>query len=401
MSIKHIAPKRRLLQLILLFGLFVVPFLSVNGNPFFKLDIGLRTFFMVGVPVRIDQFYLVLLLTLSVAAGFLLLTVLLGRVWCGWFCPQTILNDLAEFCSEKFLRVLSPAVSKWCWHITVIFLAMIFSVFMLCLFQSPCEVTSNIWNFESHPVIFSSFVITSILIYLDIVLVRRSFCRSYCPYGRFQTALMDEGTLNLAFLEETRDRCLLCSSCVRVCPMGIDIRAGFQIECINCGRCIDACRNVMDKRGSNTGLIAYCFGSHSGNRIRIGTKSAVLIFLSIVVFCATGWGISHRSDTAFSVQRDAAAEPREMPDGSLVQVWRAVIGNRSTTEEIYSIELSSQRPGLQAELLGPVTAIRISPNENRQVGFSIRYSTKPVSGQIMTVRLKRSGRYVIDVTVQP
>jgi polyferredoxin len=236
--------------------------------------------------------------------------------------------------------------------------------------------------------------------YLNLVVVKRSFCRSYCPYGRFQTALMDDGTLNLAFLEETQDRCLRCSSCVRVCPMGIDIRHGFQIECINCGRCIDACRNIMDRRDGRDGLIAYRFGLKRDNRIKIGTKTAVLILMSALICSATVWSVSNRSDTAFSVQRIATSENRQMSDGSQVQAWRAIIGNRGTVEQLYSIVVSPQPPGMQVRLLGPVTAIRIAPNENRQVGFSIQYASAAVKQQI-SLELRSSGFPVAQAKVQP
>lgn len=397
----RIAPRRWLVQIVLLAGLVVTPFVSLGGNPFLRIDIGLRTFFMAGVPIRIDQFYLVLLLTLAGVAGFLLMTVLLGRVWCGWLCPQTVLNDLAELCSEKLHRLFSPAIAGFVRHTLVALLSMAISVILLSWFQSPAAVAGNLLDPFSHPVVFTAFVLLTLLLYLDMILVGRCFCSKYCPYGRFQTALMDGGTLNLAFLEDTRGRCLNCSSCVRACPMGIDIREGFQIECINCGRCIDACRDVMQRRDMRAGLIAYRFGSGKGAVPRFGAKAAILAALTVIIFTAVGWSLISRNDTAFSVQRNASAEIRVLPDGSQIQAWRAVIGNRGMKEEVYSIDISTPLPGVKTELLGPVTDIRIAPNQNQQVGFSMRFSTVPAAGQAMALRLSKSGAAAAIIRITP
>jgi ferredoxin len=216
-----------------------------------------------------------------------------------------------------------------------------------------------------------------------------------------QTALMDQGTLNLAFLEETRNRCLKCSACVAACPMDIDIRSGFQIECISCGRCIDACRTIMDRRDGSNGLIAYRFGTKAGEKLRIGTKTFVLLGLTAMFSVAVGLGITNRSSTAFLVQKSVTAETKIMPDGTQIQPWRATIGNRGATEEVYSIRLTSQVPDLKTELLGPVSAIRIAPNENQQISFSIRFSNVPRPGQKMELRLDRSGAPVATVQIQP
>ena len=401
MTTPRIAPKRWLTQIILLVAQVVIPFVTINGNPFLRFDIGLRTFFMAGVPVRIDQFYLVLFLALAVLTGFLLLTVSLGRVWCGWFCPQTVINDLADLFVKKCKRIFPPIILKSGWHFVAVLIALFISMIILSWFQAPVTVVKGVLDFHSHPVIFVSFFILFSSIYLDIVLVQRSFCRSYCPYGRIQTALMDQGTLNLAFLEETRTRCLKCSACISACPMDIDIRNGFQIECINCGRCIDACRTIMDRRDGSNGLIAYRFGVKYGDKQRVGPKTAILLGLTALFSVAVGLGVTNRSDTAFSAQRSATAETRVMPDGSQIQVWRATIGNRGTTEEVYSIRIASPLPGLKTQLLGPVSAIRIAPNENQQISFSIRFSTVPPPGQKMALCLDRSGVPVATVKIQP
>ena len=400
MSIRLIATSRRTLQAALLAGIILIPFLTINGNPALRMDIAQRTLFLAGVAVRIDQFYLVLLSTLVMVAGFLLLTVVLGRVWCGWLCPQTVFNDLAELLQELLHTFLPGRASRIAAHLFALLLAMLISINLLCWFMPPVEVIRSLSAFRIHPVATICFATTSILMYLNLVLVKRGFCRSYCPYGRFQTALLDEGTLNLAFLEETRDRCIGCGACVKACPMGIDIRQGFQIECINCGRCIDACRVVMEQCTGDDGLIAYCFGKNAGSGPRIGLKTAILAVLVCVLSAVLAWGIYARSDTAFSVQRIATVESRIFPDGSQAQAWRAIIGNRGQSAALFALNLSP-RVGADVELLGPVSAIRIAPNENRQVSFFIRFSGPAPVHQPVELRLLRAGVPVTAIQVTP
>jgi cytochrome c oxidase accessory protein FixG len=389
-----------MVQYLLLAAIILIPFLSINSHPALRMDIGQRTFFLAGAAVRIDQFYLVLLLTLVMGAGFLLLTVVLGRVWCGWLCPQTVFNDLSDQFQDLLLRRFPKQIKTIGAHFFAILLASFVSINLICWFMAPGEVLKSIATPGAHPVIAVCFSAVTIMMYLNLALVKRGFCRSYCPYGRFQAALLDSSTLNLAFLEETRDRCVRCDACVRVCPMEIDIRKGFQIECINCGRCIDACRGVMGRLNNADGLIAYRFGEDSGSSPRLGSKAMILTLLLCFLSAALVWGLYVRSDTAFSVQRVSTVETRTFPDGSQVQAWRAIIGNRGQSATLFSLGISPL-PGVKAELLGPVNAIKIAPNENRQVSFFIRYNRSAPVHQPFELRLLREDILIATIPVKP
>jgi cytochrome c oxidase accessory protein FixG len=371
MPLPRITSKRRLVQAGLIATALLLPFATIGGNPFLRMDIGLRTLFLAGVPVRVDQFYLVLLATLFMVVSFLLLTVILGRVWCGWLCPQTVFNDLAELISGRFRKRVPTVVSRLVEHLTAVALSAGISFNLLCWFMAPAAVAAALLHSGEHRLLSACFLLVSLFGYLNLILVKRSFCRSYCPYGRFQAALTDEGTLNLAFLEETRDRCLRCDACVRCCPMKIDIREGFQIECINCGRCIDACRVVMERRPAGAGLIDYRFGTLKGTRFRPGSKTLLLGVVTLALGVGLIWGLTGRNQTAFALQRIATAEPRTMPDGFQAQPWRAIIGNRSESPATYSIRVAAP-PAEEISLLGPVQDILIAPNEHREITFLVR-----------------------------
>ncbi|MBL0226176.1 MAG: 4Fe-4S binding protein [Geobacteraceae bacterium] len=385
MTSPRITSKRRRVQAVLIASALLLPFLSIGGNPFLRMDISMRTLFMAGVPVRVDQFYLVLLATLFVVVFFLLLTVILGRVWCGWLCPQTVFNDLAELIGERFRKRVSPPVSRLIEHASALSVSAVISFNMLCWFMSPASVAAALVDFSSNPLLMASFLTVSLFGYLNLLLVKRSFCHSYCPYGRFQAALTDEGTLNLAFLEESRERCLRCNACVRCCPMEIDIREGFQIECINCGRCIDACRGVMERRLDGPGLIDYRFGTRKGTRFKPGSKTVLLGVVTLVLGVGLAWGLAGRNQTAFALQRIATAEPQTMPDGFQAQPWRAIIGNRSESPVTYSLRTEAPQVGV-ISLLGPVSNIMVAPNESREITFLIRH--KHIGGTPRTVVLQ-------------
>jgi len=399
MPLPRITHKRRLVQGLLIAASLLLPFATISGNPFLRMDIAKMTLFLAGIPLRIDQFYLVLIVILLFVALFLLVTVVLGRVWCGWLCPQTLFNDLAELLAGIFRTKVTPRAARLIEHIVALIVAKLIALDLFCWFLPPRQVVTGLLDFPDHQLMLATFLLLTLFGYLNLILVKRSFCRSYCPYGRFQTALMDAGTLNLSFLEETRDRCLRCNACVQTCPMGIDIRGGFQIECIGCGRCIDACRTVMEKRTDGAGLIDYRFGTVKGTRFRMGNTTVVLLLVTLLLAAGLVWGVMGRSQSAFAVQRVATADSRTLADGSLAHPWRATIGNRSEIPQVYSIMVAGESPGV--ELLGQTGDIRVAANQHREVTFMIHCAKGSHPLQKIVLQLMSGNRTVASVTVSP
>lgn len=400
MSFPRITSKRQFVQALLVVAALLLPFVTVAGNPFLRADISQRTLFMAGVPLRVDQLYLVLLVALFLLTAFLFLTVILGRVWCGWLCPQSVFNDLAELTGNRFRSWLSPGASRLFEHLTAMVIATLIAFNLLCWFIPPGQVAGRLMNISTYPLLAACFLGMILFGYFNLMLVRRSFCRSYCPYGRFQMALMDSNTLNLVFLEETRDRCLRCGACVQTCPMGIDIRDGFQVECIGCGRCIDACRGVMEGRADGSGLIDYRFGNVKETRMRFGNKARSLFILSLLLAVALVWGVTGRDQDAFAVQRIASVEPRRLADGFQTQPWHAMIGNRSEYPKNYRIRISAAQHD-EVTLLGPVNEIRIPANEHREVTFVIRHKRSGSSSATVQLQLVNGDKMVAEVQIKP
>lgn len=400
MPLPRITYKRQFVQGILIVAALLFPFMTISGNPFLRMDITRMTLFVAGLPIRIDQFYLVLLVVLLCTLSFLLLTAVLGRVWCGWLCPQTVFNDLMEVVTRRFKSKNPSLVSSFIEHLSALNIATLIAFILLCWFMSPGQVIAGLANFHEHLVLLVAFSTLTVFGYLNLIIVKRSFCHSYCPYGRFQTALMDAGTLNLSFIEETRDLCLRCNACVRTCPMGIDIRNGFQVECIGCGRCIDACRSVMEKRPDGIGLIGYRFGIVKGTKFKLGNITTVLLVMTIVLISGLVWGVLSRNQTAFAIQRVATTEQRHLPDGSIAQPWRAIIGNRSETQQKYSIRVVGEQSG-DIELIGQTHDIEVAANQHREVIFMIHVAKNAKPHGKVQLELLLGNQPSATVTVTP
>jgi cytochrome c oxidase accessory protein FixG len=390
----RIAPKRKLVQWLSTLLVLGTPFLRLGGESLLRLDAPSRSIFFFGAALRIEEFYLFLLAVLIFVFGFLFVTMLFGRVWCGWFCPQTTLGDLAEWL-DRVLRPLPGAVSFLLRQLSYLLLSLVVAANLIWYFLPPGEFFTRLWAGSLGPVAGISLAVTFLLVYLDLALVRRTFCRTVCPYGRIQLLTMDRSTLTLEFDPALKDVCLRCGACVRACPTGIDIRDGLQIECINCGRCLDACRGVMEKRGRE-GLIHYTFGTAAQGGGKPLNRRTLLLSGVILLLCGLlAWGVATRSEATLKVQRAAGGAVKRLPDGALVNFYAVYLENRSTKGASYALE-PVQPPGHRVELIGPVRGLRLEANGNRRVDVVLKVSPAPAGPLKVRLSLVRGGRPIAE-----
>lgn len=391
----RIAPKRKLAQWLATLLLVGIPFVKLGGESLLRLDAGSRTLLFFGATLRIEEFYLFLVAVLVVVFSFLFVTLLFGRVWCGWLCPQTTLCDLADRIDRKSALIPMRPVAILVRQLCYLLLACVVAANLVWYFIAPADFFARLGSGEIGQVAGITLVTTFLLVYLDLSLVRRTFCRTVCPYGRIQLLTMERGTLTLEFDPALKGACIHCGACVKVCPMGIDIRDGLQIECINCGRCLDACRGVMAGRGRD-GLIRYSFGdlSQGGDRPlnrRTLLLAAVVVFLSVLLAV----GIATRKEATIKVQRAASAEVKVLADGSIVNFFTVYLENRATRPGSFSLEVGAL-PGHRVELIGPVRELRIAANANRRVDLVLKVSPAPSGVRELELRLVRDGRKVAE-----
>jgi cytochrome c oxidase accessory protein FixG len=272
--------------LLLLFGL---PFVKVNGEPFFLFNILERKFILFGVRFWPQDFHIFLYSMITIFVFVVLFTVSYGRIWCGWTCPQTVFMEFIfrkieyliegephqqrklnaqSFNFEKFWKKGTKAILFYtvCFLITNTFLSYIIGIDEL--FKIIGEPIAQ------HKVGFTVALVFSGVMYFVFARLREQVCSMICPYGRLQGVLLDSNSIVVAYdykrgeerapLEAGEDRaeegkgdCIDCYQCVDVCPTGIDVRDGTQLECINCTACIDECNSVMSWLGRPKGLIRF------------------------------------------------------------------------------------------------------------------------------------------------
>jgi polyferredoxin len=181
--------------------------------------------------------------------------------------------------------------------------------------------------------------------------------------------------------------------------MGIDIRDGLQIECINCGRCLDACRTVMAGR-KRDGLINYTFGVAEDGGGRPVNARSVLLAGGILLLCAVlGIAVAGRREATMKVQRGGEGRVQRLADGALVNYYTAYLENRSISAAAYAISLEPV-DGHRAELIGPIEGIRVAANANRRVDFAVRIAPAPVATRDIRLRLVKDGKTLAVSDIQ-
>ncbi|MFH7326648.1 4Fe-4S dicluster domain-containing protein [Desulfurivibrio sp. C05AmB] len=378
-----IRPWRRAGQWLGALLFFSLPFLRWEGVSLLRLDIPSWTLYFFGRQLRLEEFYLLGLVLLALLFFLLLLTMVLGRVWCGWCCPQTWLNNLAEWLARRLGLRVEPAGLGGSWfrrpalQAFYLLLALLVGLTLVWYFVAPEIYWQQLRAGElgSWPLGFT--LVLTVLVYCDLALVRRLACRDFCPYGRFQAILLDRGTLTLGVTADHERRCLDCRSCVRACPMGIDIRRGFQVECINCGNCRDACRRVMARvEPGRPGLIQYRFGWDDGNRQALLTPRLLLVGLVFLLSLTAFFYLAgQRQAVSLQVARLVTAEAPAA--GPAIHRFRAQVANRTAMAAEYRLVVRGRAGNsFPEDPAGPVIGqgadfFVLEAGERRQLLFAV------------------------------
>lgn len=365
-----------------------VPWLEWGQRQAMLFDLDARRFYIFGLVFNPqDLIYLTFLLIISALALFLF-TAIAGRLWCGYTCPQTVYTEIFQWVETKVegdraarikldeskastkkigRKVLKHAI----WIAIALWTGFTFVGYFTpirALFDSMMQLSLGPW--ETFWVGFYGFAT-----YGNAGFMREQVCKYMCPYARFQCVMFDDDTLIVTY-DEARGEprggrnksvdlaasnlgaCIDCSLCVQVCPTGIDIRDGLQIECIGCGACADVCDTVMDKMGYAPGLIKYSTQNavtHHWSKNQIMQRilrPRVLIYSAILSVLVIGLSISLYLKASFRVDvlRDRAVMSRITEDNKLENVYRLKITNNLEQAQTYVIKVTGD-PLLEAEFV--------------------------------------------------
>ncbi|MGV6801898.1 MAG: cytochrome c oxidase accessory protein CcoG [bacterium] len=393
---KLVHGKYRLIKWVMLFGTLAVyyglPWLrwqrgTDEPNQAVLVDFIGQRFYFFGIEIWPDELYFVTGLLVLGALSLFLVTSLFGRLWCGYSCPQTVWTDLF-IAVERLVegdRNKRIKLAKAPWTFDKIFKKTLKHAIWLLI----AAATGGAWvlYFHDAPTVIvslfkgtapmSAYLFLGILTFTTYTLagiMREQVCIYMCPWPRIQAAMTDGETFSVGYYKgrgeprgkhkkneswEGRGDCVDCKACIAACPMGIDIRDGDQLECINCGLCTDACDDIMKKIGRPTGLIGYGSDYRDETHKEKGFKfpsffrartifyaTAILIVSSIMVF-----GLTNRQSEEMSVERNRAPAFTRLSDGSYRNAMMIRIVNKENTEQEYTLRFTGPE-GLTIKAVG-------------------------------------------------
>ena len=373
---------------------FAGPFLQIGGKPVLLLNIFERKFIVLGQAFWPHDFVLLALTLMTFFVFVILFTVVFGRLWCGWMCPQTLFMEMVFRKIEYWIegdsneqRRLSrqpynskKVLKKFVKHSIFLILSILISHIAMAYLIGKDQAIAIIQESPaSHVAGFIGMVAFTGIFYSVFAYFREQACVVVCPYGRLQSVLLIRDSIVVAYdwlrgeprgklkklesLQKKSGDCIDCKLCVHVCPTGIDIRNGTQLECVNCTACIDACDDVMLKIGKPKGLIRYASYNSIKNGIshlltpRVMGYSVVLIgllgLLSFTVFT--------RSDVEAAILKVPGTLYQRTDDGAFTNLYTIELVNKTFSDIVLDVKVVSPA---QASLILPEGEQIILPAES-------------------------------------
>ena len=393
----------------LLLFLVVAPFLKIQGHPFMLLDILNRRFFIFGQMVFAEDTYILAMVMAVIVVSIVLFTVVFGRVWCGWACPQTLFLELVyrriEFlfdgngrkgkdkkggAEKSQFRFIAKQV------VFIIISILVTNVFLMW-FIGPEQLLKIITEpISDHLIGFSIMIALSFFYYWIYAYFREQVCTLFCPYGRMQGVLLDNNSISVIYdykrgeprnpkVSEGGD-CINCRQCVSVCPTGIDIRNGSQLECIHCTACIDECNLVMKKIGKPYNLIRYDSfqGVESGKRSLLNPRSIAYSAVLVLLMMMLGFTAGRRTTIDVTLWRAQGTLYQELDPETYSNIYQVMFLNKGSE----SLELT---PKLLDIPTGEISIgsgkVLLPPDGKQKDAMIIKLKKSSLTGRETAIRI--------------
>jgi cytochrome c oxidase accessory protein FixG len=362
---------------------FLLPFFNI-----IRLDVPTLRFYFFHSVLWVEEFYFLFLFLLIFSWLILTFSMMYGRVWCGWLCPQTTLNELAAWLKKKMealfqvKKVQGFTANKAAAGAMLVLLETAISLLvgfnLVSYFVDPYRMLVQVRTFSLNPIVAGFIIGIAAFVLADMIFIREKFCTKACPYGMLQMVITDDKTQVVRYLAERQHECIECRACVKACMMGIDIRTSpYQTECTQCGDCVDACTKVMGRlKPPRPTLIRFSWGESAVSAgqswfKKIGlldVKRWVLSSLVFVFVLALAYMSQARSVLNISIMGDRSTLYRQGEQGEIINDFILKITNRDIRDDLISV---GQDERLQVRLKDADYPIAIKAGETRKIKMAI------------------------------
>lgn len=370
--------KRKWVSYFLLAFLFLAPFIKINGNQFMMFNVLERRFNIFSFPFWPQDFHIFVIIMIIGVVSLALFTVAFGRIFCGWICPQTIFMEgvfrKIEYWIEgdrnKQIKLdnqpwdgekIRKRVLKWTIYAIISAIITHWMFMYIVGYEEVLKIMKG--GPIEYPTNFLVMLIFTALFYFVFAWFREQVCTIVCPYGRLQGVLIDKETVNVFYdfrrgenrskWRKGEDRkaagkgdCIDCNQCVVVCPTGIDIRNGQQLECINCTICIDACDEVMEKTGLPKGLIRYATQDEieKGNKFKFTNRMKAYSLVLLALIGLLGYILNNRGGLEAKFIKPAGST-FFIKDDKINNTYNYTLLNKTNEDKVVTFKVISPANG--------------------------------------------------------
>ncbi|RZF86461.1 cytochrome c oxidase accessory protein CcoG [Pseudoalteromonas sp. CO325X] len=404
---------RRVMSWALMIAFIALPWISYQGQQAVLLDVAQQQFRIFSITFFPQDFMILAWVFMAGAFALFFVTNWLGRVWCGYMCPQTVWMLLFTWVEHRiegtrnqrikldkqpwgFSKVMKKAAKHAAWLGIAFFTATTFMSYFIPAKELYSQLLAFTWGGLTSFWVFLFALCT----YGNAGWLREKMCIYMCPYSRFQSVMFDKDTLIVSYDSERGETrgprkrkaareelalgdCVDCKLCVEVCPAGIDIRNGLQYECINCGLCIDACDQTMDKFNYPRGLISY-----TSERQQEGGKTSILRLkllgyaaMTVLVFVVMAWWLSSRTPLEVYVSRDRGELSRTDYRGWVENPYRISVVNKTQQQQAYQISIA----GLEGAKLAVHGDLSLAPGEQKEIPVTVSIDGYELAKKVSTL----------------